>query len=308
MKRWMIAIGCMIIALAAGIGFAVAGRGKTAGIEEAGTEQEQTPVVEVQETAGAEESGAGRNQTQDVGSAGRSGENPESDKPETVRVENPSWDYYMEVPEEAETEPLELAVLEETKNEITDEEKWFAENGLELPDLNDEGYSCQVHESRTAVDIIRNGETEVTLDFSDYQYADDFLPEEREFIDQEIHSAAVREGILYLSTFHYTYAESSPHTAYITAVSLEDYRVLWKTEPLTCNSLNFEMAGDVILCGYGFTAEDDYLYQVDRKTGKRIGQTPLASMADYIIYKDGKLFVRTYHTDYIFQVTQRHVG
>ncbi len=229
-------------------------------------------------------------------------ESRDMDMPEAVHVENPSWDYYMETPAETGTEPLELTVLEEAKNEITDQEQWFAENGLELPDLNDEGYFCQINRDRMTVDIIRNGEAEATLDFSDYQYAGDFLPEEKEFIDQEIHSAAVREGILYVSTFHYTYAESSPHTAYITAISLEDYHVLWKTEPLTCNSLNFEIVGDVILCGYGFTAEDDYLYQIDRKTGKRIGQMPLASMADYIIYKDDKLFVRTYHTDYVFQV------
>lgn len=43
--------------------------------------------------------------------------------------------------------------------------------------------------------------------------------------------------------------ESLPNTGYITAVSLEDYHVLWKTEPLACNSLNFEITGDVILCG-----------------------------------------------------------
>lgn len=227
---------------------------------------------------------------------------PDQDKPGTVRVANPSWDYYIEASGETETAPLELVVLEQTKNEITDEEQWFAKNGLVLPDLNEEGYECFVHDDRVMIDIIKNGETEVTLDFSDYRYADDFRPEEMAFIGQEIHGAAVREGILYLSTFHYTYAESSPHTAYMTAVSLDDYRVLWKTEPLTCNSLNFEIVGDVILCGYGFTAEDDYLYQIDSKTGRRIGQTPLASMANYIVYKDGKLFVRTYHTDYVFQI------
>ena len=62
------------------------------------------------------------------------------------------------------------------------------------------------------------------------------------------------------------------------------------------------MVGDVILCGYGFTAEDDFLYQIDRKTGAVIGETDLASMMDYIVYQDGRLYVRTYHTDYVFEV------
>lgn len=224
------------------------------------------------------------------------------EEPIFVSVSNPSWDYYIETPMETETTPLTLTVLEEKKNQITDEEKWFRENELELPDLNDEGYSCSIYGDRAMLDISRNGEAEATLDFSDYRYADDFRPEDRMFAEQEIRSAAVYEGVLYVSTFHYTYAETSPHNGYITAIDLEDYSVLWKTEALTCNSLNFEIIGDVILCGYGFTAEDDYLYQLDRKTGKRIGRILLASKADYVIFKDDKLFVRTYHTDYVFRV------
>ena len=35
-------------------------------------------------------------------------------------------------------------------------------------------------------------------------------------------------------------------------------------------SPNFLVKGDVIFCGYGFTAEDDYLYQLDKNTGEVI--------------------------------------
>lgn len=62
------------------------------------------------------------------------------------------------------------------------------------------------------------------------------------------------------------------------------------------------MIGDVILCGYGFTAEDDYLYQIDKHTGRIIVQTDVASMADCLIEQDGKLFIHTYNRDYIFKV------
>ena len=37
------------------------------------------------------------------------------------------------------------------------------------------------------------------------------------------------------------------------------------------NSMNFVVKGDVILCGYGFTSEEDYLYQINRNTGEIAG-------------------------------------
>lgn len=38
--------------------------------------------------------------------------------------------------------------------------------------------------------------------------------------------------------------------------------------------MNFLVKGDVIFCGYGFTAEDDYLYQLDKNTGEVIDRLP----------------------------------
>ena len=107
-----------------------------------------------------------------------------------------------------------------------------------------------------------------------------------------------------LSVSHLTYAESAPSNAYIMAISLDDYSVIWKSEPLVCNSYNFEIVDDIIFTGYGFTAEPDYLFQIDRLTGRVLEKYKINSRADYIIYKDDKLYVRTYDTDYIFEVTK----
>ena len=79
---------------------------------------------------------------------------------------------------------------------------------------------------------------------------------------------------------------------------------LWKTETVGGNARNFEISGNEIVCGYGFTAEDDFLYQIDRDTGRVLEQIPVNSQADYIIQKDDQLFVRTYDTNYVFQITQ----
>lgn len=226
----------------------------------------------------------------------------ETEEIQYIWMENPSWNYYIAEPADTAEASLKFTLLKQEKNQIIDEDAWFEKYGLSLPEQNDEGYFCDIYEGGTMLGIFKGGTQKAALDFTEYEYADDFKPEDKDFVQQLIHSAVVYEGILYVSTFHYTYAETSPHNGYITAVNLSDYSVLWKTEPLTCNSLNFEIIGNVILCGYGFTAEDDYLYQLDRETGQVIDRTPLASMANYIIYKDEKLFVRTYNTDYVFQV------
>lgn len=224
---------------------------------------------------------------------------------EQYTLPNPSWEYYLspeaEREKEQEAEAVKLTLLEQNRNQIIDEREWFVRNELTIPDRNDEGYSCDIRDG-LLLTVSKDNVPVALLYFSEYNYADDFKPEDKVFVEQELHGAVVSDGILYVSTFHYTYAESSPHNAYITAVRLSDFEVLWKSAPLTCNSLNFEIVGDVILCGYGFTAEDDYLYQLDKATGRQIDQILLASKADYIICKDDKLFVRTYHTDYVFQM------
>ena len=78
--------------------------------------------------------------------------------------------------------------------------------------------------------------------------------------------------------------------------------ILWRTDALVCNSRDFVIYNDVIICGYGFTSEPDFLYQIDINTGKVISEIPLNSMADYIVLKDNKVYVRCYDTDYVFEI------
>ncbi len=296
-----------LLALCA-LAITITGCGKDTGTGEEGQEKAPDTVMDAADTPGQpqeeeqslqEEQGTQEIQdTQDTSEPVQEEANPE---PETVIITNPSWDYYISQPAEPETTPLALTVLEQSKNQITDTEEWFERNGLVLPEYTDGRYSCLI-EDGMLIHILENDMRKATLDFSQFQYADDFKPEDRDFVDQNIGGVAICDGILYVSTFHYTYAQTSPHNGYLTAIDLSDYSVLWKTRALVCNSRNFEMVGDVILCGYGFTAEDDFLYQIDRKTGAVIAETDLASMMDYIVYQDGRLYVRTYHTDYVFEV------
>lgn len=53
--------------------------------------------------------------------------------------------------------------------------------------------------------------------------------------------------------------------AYITALDKITGKVLWRTKPLISNAANFEIIEDTLIAGYGFTAEPDYLYLLDKK-------------------------------------------
>ena len=252
-----------------------------------------------------------------------------------ILLENPGVGYYLaEEPETVQEHTLQQEQIYKKANAITDEEGWFAANQLEIPfyimpgsfaegkplpeqipdsfegfpltqawfddsfiycvygEVYYEGYLLKLYEKNTCAPVM-------SLDFSAFctrEYGDG--------IYQWVRWARVDGQTLYVSLSHNTYSENAPNHAYIAALDLTYMHILWKTEPLVSNARNFEIIGNELVCGYGFTAEDDFLYQIDRATGRILEQIPVASQADYIIRKDDRLFVRTYDTNYVFQITE----
>jgi len=226
-------------------------------------------------------------------------------EPLFIRMENPSWEYYTAEIVVSGTKPFGIKLFEESANEIIDTDAWFEKNELQLTgNSNEEEYGCYIDYDGVIVCITKGGEVIAELEFTEFMYAPDLVEEDRDYVDEKVLDAKIRNGVLYVSISHLTYAESAPSNAYIMAISLEDYSVIWKSKPLVCNSYNFEIVDDIIFTGYGFTAEPDYLFQIDRLTGNVLETYKLKSKADYIIYKDDKLYVRTYDTDYVFEVTK----
>ena len=220
-------------------------------------------------------------------------------------MENPSWEYYTAQTIQSDTKPFGIKVIEETANEIIDTEEWFAEYDLRYGVVNpNEEYHCIAEWGSPIVTVNKGDQFVAELEFTEYMYSPDYVEKDKDYIQEEVHHAMIKGDVLYVSTFHYTYAASAPSNGYITAISLEDYSVIWKSQPLVCNSLNFDIVDDVIFCGYGFTEEEDYLYQLDRLTGSVLDQFKLMSKPDYIIHKDGKLYVRTYNTNYVMEISQ----
>lgn len=224
-----------------------------------------------------------------------------------IHMENPSWEYYCATEPASLAAPLKLTKLTQEANQITDTDDWFEKNNLSL-NVEDSGkYGLGIpsdeNGGKCRIQVVDGEKGEVfELDFSDFEYAGDFKQSEKEFVRQQIRYAQVKDHILYLSIGHLTYAESSPYNAYVAAVDLAEKKLLWKSQPLVSNAANFVIKGDVLLCGYGFTAEPDYIYQLDLGSGKVIDKTAVKSKADYLILKDNILYVRTYNTDYTFRI------
>jgi len=138
----------------------------------------------------------------------------------------------------------------------------------------------------------RSGSERFALDLAELAIA----PGRRsEGTEQGIVWAAVRDDVAYVSTAHSTYAaDSGRRNAYVTAIDTTSGRVRWRSPALVANADTFAVVDDVLVTGYGFTAERDTLFLLDRESGRAVGSLILPSAPEYIALRRGKLFVRTY--------------
>jgi len=143
---------------------------------------------------------------------------------------------------------------------------------------------------------------EWALDFESYgrSPADDVAEERGTF--QDVTWAAQVDNILYVSHAHRTYARySGGRTAYLTAIDVPSRRILWRSAPLVANAHNFLVEGDSIVTGYGFTAESDSVFVLNRKTGTIVQKIPVKSSPIAIVRRDNGIEVHTYdRTVYLF--------
>lgn len=141
------------------------------------------------------------------------------------------------------------------------------------------------------------------FDFAAYAYAPNAPAGERQFIYQDL-AWAVEEGdTLYVAHAHNTYARSSRGmNAYLTAIDTRRGRVLWRSRPLVANASNFELVGEHLITGYGFTREADFVYLLDKRTGEVRQRLPVRSGPEYIIRRGDRLHVRAYDADLVLRL------
>ncbi|MBR6328127.1 MAG: hypothetical protein IKR68_00595 [Lachnospiraceae bacterium] len=103
-----------------------------------------------------------------------------------------------------------------------------------------------------------------------------------------------------------TYAEDQPCTGYIVAVDMKDGSLLWRSDMRVANGVNFILGDEVLICGYGFTQEDDFLYVLSTKTGRTLKSIKLKNAPDYFLPTGDELYVLTYDTAYDFLVERKN--
>jgi hypothetical protein len=142
------------------------------------------------------------------------------------------------------------------------------------------------------------------LDFERYVWPPRNLPGEKAFVYEELVWAREANGVLYVQNAHLTYARSSyGRNAYVTALDATTRRRLWRSKALVANAQTFAVTPDYLLTGYGFTAEPDYLYLLDRRTGRVLERLSLPSAPEKITRSGKRFLVRTY--DHVLTVELR---
>ena len=191
--------------------------------------------------------------------------------------------------------PFDLKIVSEEENGIDFANEWYNSKGLSLPmtgtDWNsfyDDNY--QYLWSDEDLYIFENG-TGNCLYVLTY-------PTDKWYINGN--NACLKDGIFYGASVTNGYAQ--PDTCFMFAYDLEDNKLLWRSADQTYNSMNFIVKDNVILCGYGFTSEDDYLYQLDLHTGEILSRLKLKKQPDLLVYQDHMLYVHTYSYNYTIEI------
>ena len=191
--------------------------------------------------------------------------------------------------------PFDLKIVSEEENGIDFANEWYDSKGLSLPMIGTDwnsfyddnyqylwsGEELYIYESGT-------GNCLYVLTY----------PTDKWYINGN--NACLKDGIFYGASVTNGYAQ--PDTCFMFAYDLENDKLLWRSADQTCNSMNFIVKDNVIICGYGFTSEDDYLYQLDLHTGEVLSRLTLKKQPDLLVYQDNTLYVHTYSYNYTIEI------
>lgn len=248
-----------------------------------------------------------------------------------VKLPAPPFTYTLVEPAKVQSSgrPLRLVRLSAAGNAITDVEQWFSKNQLPLPDAGRnvppdvparvgrailakaigqaDGHTLLFYrvDGLTRILALLDAQRRLVEMFDFEAYAGPpagVLPNLGLYTSQDLQWAAYEGGVLYVSHHHMTYSKSSGGlNGFVTAIDVAQKKMLWRSATLTSNAASFVLLDGHLITGYGFTEEPDFLYVLDQATGKVESKVPVNSQAEYLVLKDGKLYVRTYDTNYVFE-------
>lgn len=197
-------------------------------------------------------------------------------------------------PEGTPVQPYSLKILSETNNNVTMAYEWYdAAEDVSLPMIGeswdcfyDENYTYQWDDGKLSI-----------FDGENCLYVLEY-PTDKWYVNGN--NARLENGIFYGASVMNGYAQ--PDTCFMFAYDLENNKLLWRSGDQTCNTMNFIVKKDVIICGYGFTSEKDYLYQLNLHTGEVIASLELKKQPDLLVPQDNMLYVHTYSYNYTIEM------
>ena len=191
--------------------------------------------------------------------------------------------------------PLTLKIVSEEENGIDFANEWYESKQLSLPMVGKEWNNFYDDEyqyiwSGDALYIYENisGNCLYVLEY----------PTDKWYINGN--NACLLDDIFYGISVTNGYAQ--PDSCFMFAYDLENNKLLWRSGDQTCNTMNFIVKKDVIICGYGFTSEKDYLYQLNLHTGEVIAILELKKQPDLLVPQDNMLYVHTYSYNYTIEM------
>jgi hypothetical protein len=241
-------------------------------------------------------------------------EEPDGDM-EPPAIENPTWKKYKSKDcKPASDKHISLTETKKDSSDYLDTEVWATKNGFEyarLPYSDDKyrydpfgggeyGYEYQ------GINIWDKDTDEyiASFDLSLVCNGPDKESDDISSANQCINWVQVVDNTLYASIGHNGYSSEEPWSNYMVAIDMKTKKLLWRSEPNVSNFNNFKIVDDTIICGYGFTAEPDYLYLLDRFTGDKVDEIKLDSAPSQFEVRDDILYVATYNTAYEFKINR----
>ena len=231
----------------------------------------------------------------------------------TITVPNKSWSSYTEDGRGMDDgEHVTISKISEEKTDWLDTEVWADKNGFEVASFpySDDKYLYEVYNPleyeymNSGLRIYDSAANLLLYDLDLYTLCNGPDEETGRYsaTTQYIRWAKIYDGTLYVSVGHNGYASVESKSSYIVAIAPDTGYVLWRSEPLVSNANNFQIVKDTIICGYGFTAEDDFIYLLDRFTGQRMDKIKVNSGPDQFEVSGDTLYVATYNTAYEFKI------
>ncbi len=221
------------------------------------------------------------------------------------------------------TTKARLSLVSQQRNEITDSDAWLAQHSAGLPTrtcppalpatFGPGKFVVGTYENPAAVGVYG------AVSLSAGTFVVTFEPTE-EGNDRALHifdfarwvhgnkslwvyTAQPDDKTLFVIASSPGYAhEVAGKTGYLAALELSSGKLLWQAGPRVANTYNLAIGKDFLICGYSFTAEPDYLFLLDKKTGRTLQKIRVKSAVEHLQLVDDRLYVRCYDADYVFKV------